>query len=59
MDNELNGEEYKKQNPFTVNKNKDVFYLEGYFFIKESAIRSNTALVQKTVDDLYKYVNFN
>lgn len=37
----------------------DVLLMEGLFFIKSGAIKENNTLVQKTFQDLYKYISCN
>jgi hypothetical protein len=42
-----------------LDQSKDVLYLEDYFFIKAESLKKKTAIVEKTVDDLYRYVSYN
>jgi hypothetical protein len=37
----------------------EVLLLEGLFFIRSGAIKENDELIQKTFQDLYKYVSYN
>ncbi len=38
---------------------EDVLVLEGYFFLKKSAISKNEEMSKKTVGELYKYLSNN
>ena len=38
---------------------QDILYLEGLFFIRDSAIKENSDLVKNTLQDLYKNVAYN
>ncbi|MBT6121168.1 hypothetical protein HOH45_06870 [bacterium] len=41
------------------NRNEDIFFIEGFFFIKNHAIKSNNKVVKKTFSNLYKYISDN
>ncbi len=47
------------ENNTSMNGFEDIFYLEDFFFIKKNAIKENTDLVEKTFQELYKYVSYN
>ncbi len=50
MDNEINN---------IFNQADDVLLMAGLFFIRSGAIKENNPIIQKTFQDLYKYVNYN
>ena len=42
-----------------LNHCDDAICLDGYFFVKESAIKKKRLIANKVLEDLYKMVNFN
>ena len=47
------------KNPEEKKDYQDILYLEGLFFIRETAIKENSDLVKNTLQDLYKNVAYN
>ena len=38
---------------------EDIYFLEGFFFIRNEVMKRNDDMVREAFQDLYKYVSFN
>ena len=38
---------------------EDIYYLEGFFFIRNEVMQRNEEMVREAFQDLYKYVSYN
>jgi hypothetical protein len=38
---------------------EDIYYLEGFFFIRNEVMQRNDEMVREAFQDLYKYVSYN